>query len=58
MPTRPRKSSKTAGITAMRKTIGAMDILEWIGRESGIDADVLASADRATAQKTISIAMF
>lgn len=42
----------------MRKTIGAMDILEWIGRESGIDADVLASADRATAQKIISIAMF
>lgn len=58
VPTRPRKPSKTAGITAMRKTVGAMDILEWIGRESGIDADVLASADKATAQKIISIARF
>ena len=28
-----------------------MDILEWIGRESGIDDDMLSSADMGTAKK-------
>lgn len=31
-PTRSRSSFTS---TAARKTIGAMDILEWVGRESG-----------------------
>ena len=48
-PTRPRGGSvvrDTANPHATRKTIGAMDILEWVGHESGIDDDLLASADR------------
>lgn len=49
-------ASKTVG--GARKTIGAMDILEWAGRESGIDDDLLASADRGTAQKVMSIARY
>lgn len=39
-------------------TVGAMDILEWIGRESRIDDVVLNSADTGTAQKIMSIARF
>lgn len=58
IPTRPKRSSKSAAVTAVRKTVGAMDILEWIGRESGIDDDLLSSADTGTAQKIISIARF
>lgn len=58
VPTRPRKSAKTDHVTAVRNTVGAMDILEWIGRESGIDDDLLASADKGTAQKIISVARF
>ena len=57
IPTRPRKVSGAA-VTASRKTVGVTDILEWIGRESGIDDDVLSSADKGTAQKIISIARF
>ena len=58
-PTRPRGGSvvrDTANPHATRKTIGAMDILEWVGHESGIDDDLLASADRGTAQKILSVA--
>lgn len=58
IPTRPKRSTKSTGNTAVRKTIGAMDILEWIGRESGIDDDLLNSTDQGTAQKIISIARF
>lgn len=58
VPTRPRKNPKMAVADAARKTVGAMDILAWIGRESGIDDDLLNSADKGTAQKVISIARF
>ena len=58
LPTRPRKDPGTNETAAVRKTGGAMDILEWIGRESGIDDDILSSADIGTAQKVISIARF
>ena len=58
LPTRPRKAPRTANVTAIRKTVGVTDILEWIGRESGIDDDILSSADKGTAQKIISIARF
>ncbi len=34
-PTRSRSSFGSKAATATRKTIGAMDILEWVGRESG-----------------------
>lgn len=58
LPTRPRKAPGTTTTTAVRKTVGVTDILAWIGRESGIDDDVLSSADKGTAQKIISIARF
>ena len=58
LPTRPRKVPGTAAVTASRKTVGVTDILEWIGKESSIDDDVLSSADKGTAQKIISIARF
>ena len=58
LPTRPREAPGTNETAAVRKTVGAMDILEWIGRESGIDDDMLSSADIGTAQKVISIARF
>ena len=58
LPTRPRKTPRTVAATATRKTVGVTDILEWIGRESCIDDDVLSSADKGTAQKIISIARF
>ena len=59
IPTRPRKKPKaTTATTAVRKTVGVTDILEWIGKESGIDEDLLSSSDKGTAQKVISIARF
>jgi hypothetical protein len=58
VPTRPRKKPKTKDATAVRKTVGAADILEWIGRESGIDEDMVCCADLGTAQKVISIARY
>ena len=58
IPTRPRRSSKKAMAPASRMNVGATDILEWIGKQSGIDSDLLASADRGTAEKLISIARY
>ena len=61
VPTRPRKKPGAvdpAETTAVRKRVGITDILDWIGKESGIDSDVLSSADKGTAQKIISIARF
>ena len=58
LPTRPRKAQGSAAVSASRKTVGVTDILEWIGKESCIDDDLLSSADKGTAQKIISIARF
>lgn len=64
VPTRPRKQVKHAdatcvvGTTAIRKKVGVTDILDWIGKESGIDEDLLTSTDKGTAQKVISVARF
>lgn len=60
IPTRPRTSESGSDIKLQvtRKTIGAMDILEWVGHESGIDDDLLASADRGMAQKIMSVARY
>lgn len=57
IPTRPRRIS-TRTTAASRANVGITDILEWIGRESGIDDDMMASADKGIAQKVISIARF
>ncbi len=58
VPTRPRKTSKIADTIAVRKKIGAADILEWVGKESGIDEDLICSTDKGTAQKIISVARY
>ena len=70
VPTRPkspkgaRKSSShdvtasSAGVSAARIRAGAAAIADFIGRESGIDADVYASCDEATAKKIISLARY
>lgn len=56
--TRPRRKSDDKQLEASRLNVGVTDILSWIGKESGIDKDVYASADTGTAQKLISIARF
>lgn len=57
--TRPRRSSNQKQIAyATRRNVGVTDILEWIGRESGIDKDLLGSTDEGTAKKVMSIARF
>ncbi len=59
VPTRFRRSaSEKKVVSASRANVGITDILEWIGRESGIDADILRSADEGTARKLMSIARF
>lgn len=58
--TRPRRSAKSKKqiTAASRYNVGVTDILNWIGRESGIDKDLMNSADEGTAQKILSIAWF
>ena len=56
--TRPRKEPASSKSAASRINVGVTDILSWIGKQSGIDSDVYASADKGTAQKLISIARF
>ena len=57
-PTRPRRDALSAVRTASCKRVGVTDILNWVGRESGIDQDLFGIADRATAEKILSIARF
>lgn len=48
-----------SGSLNARRTRGSMlRILDWAGKESGIDADVYGSMDVESAQKTISLARF
>ena len=62
LPTRPRKSANMINdnleVAAKRMNVGTMDILAWIGKESGIDEDLISATDRGTAQKIISIARY
>ena len=57
-PTRPRRDKSDAIQTASCKRVGVTNILNWVGRESGIDQDLFGSTDRATAEKILSIARF
>ncbi len=55
LPTRPKKRPvAVASVKSFR--IGATDILEWIGTESGIDQDLFCSTDKVAALKILSIA--
>lgn len=64
VPTRPKRPNgskpavKAQKISASRKHIGMMDIIEHIGSVSGIDAAIYASTDIGTAQKIISLARY
>lgn len=64
VPTRPKRSKKgksatnTEIVSASRKHVGMMDIIDHIGRISGIDDAVYASTDVGTARKTISLARY
>ena len=63
VPTRPKrtKEEKAADdlmITASRNRVGMMQIIDHIGRASGIDEGVYRGTDIGTAQKILSIARF
>lgn len=57
-PTRPKKNMRATVVDASRTNIGLTRILNWIGRESGIDDDLHSATDAGTAQKILSIAHF
>ncbi len=59
VPTRPKKL-KGAGnaVGAVRRHTGLTDILEWIGKASGIDYDVQFSFSEGDAAKILSIARY
>ena len=64
VPTRPKRSKtsksneKSEIITAERKRIGMMEIINHIGSVSGIDDAIYASTDIGTAQKILSLARY
>ena len=64
VPTRPKRDKmsdsdkKTRFVSAKRMHVGMMDIIDHIGRISGIDDSVYASTDIGTAQKIISLARY
>ena len=59
VPTRPRKRKGEGGVAdATRRHTGLTDILEWVGKVSGIDDDVRASFSEGDAAKMISIARY
>lgn len=66
-PTRPRRKPAAQNVVgdkpaAVEKVdwghTGATDILEWVGKESGIDHDISCSLDEGRAQKVITIARY
>jgi hypothetical protein len=59
VPTRPKKYKGEGGIAdATRQHTGLTDILEWVGKVSGIDDDVRASFSEGDAAKMLSIARY
>ena len=59
VPTRPKKHKGEGGIAdATRQHTGLTDILEWVGKASGIDDDVRASFSEGDAAKMLSIARY
>ena len=53
-----KSSEKNEIVSARRKHVGMMDIIDHIGAVSGIDDAVYASTDIGTAQKIISLARY
>ena len=59
IPTRPKKTKGEGGVVdATRHHTGLTDILEWVGKASGIDDDVCASFSEGDAEKMLSIARY
>jgi len=64
VPTRPKRKptgdepGDFAGISASRKHIGMMQVIDHIGAASGIDDAIYRSTDHGTAQKTLSLARY
>ncbi len=64
VPTRPKRNKncvsneKNEIISAKRMHVGMMDIIDHIGKCSGIDDAIYASTDTGTAQKIISLARY
>lgn len=71
VPTRPKRSKKSSisainpapaigvnELSAVRRRTGMMDIVDTIGKASGIDDAVYAHTDIGTAQKIISLARY
>ena len=59
MPTRPKKRKGEGGVvSASRQHTGLTDILEWVGKASGIDGDIASSLSEGDAAKTLSIARY
>ena len=59
IPTRPKKRKGDGSVVAaMRKHTGLMDILEWVGKSSNIDNDILSSFSEGDATKILSIARY
>lgn len=64
VPTRPKKSKdcvldkKNQISSAKRTHVGMMDIIDYIGKSSGIDDAVYNATDIGTAQKIISLARY
>lgn len=67
VPTRPKRpkgekvsnsSGTVSAVFASRKKVGMMDIIDHIGKSSGIDEAVYNSTDLGTAQKILSLARY
>lgn len=65
VPTRPKRPPKNktgdgvhADVAAERQHVGMMEILDYIGKVSGIDELLYRNTDKGTAQKIISIARY
>ena len=60
IPTRPkkRKGERSVMAAAQRMHTGLTDILEWVGRTSGIDEDVRSSFSDGDAAKLLSIVRY
>ncbi len=59
VPTRPKKRKGAGSVFgAVRRHTGLTDILEWVGKASGIDEDVLSSFSEGDAAKILSIARY
>ena len=59
IPTRPKKrKGERSVVNAVRMHTGLTDILEWVGKASGIDDDMLSSFSEGDTAKILSIARY